>query len=621
MNANFHRLKKNFTSGELSPWLSDRLDLEKYNNGCISLENAYVMPQGPVRNRSGFKFIYDLTSLGFDFDYPYVRLIPFVASDIAAYGLLFYNWTDGTNKEVRVVFISSTGGLIVYPDPPPTECPAGNPISVNAGDIVYVKMLDGFDKTLKFDYAQSSDTLFIAQENQVPSTIKRYSNTCWQHSLIDFGGTAPTEWTTGNYPRLVVLHQQRLVFASTTNERQRVWLSEAGNLLNFGGTNVPSSEKDPFSFSLASGNQNRIQWMVSSKALLLGTLGGEWTVSGSTYSSLTYSNLLAQRQTNNGGEDIKPLVVGYTTLFIERHGRVINEYLYDYTYDGYRNTDLSILANHLTLQTRYIDWTYQQTPNGIVWLINDEGNLIGLTYQRQHKVVGFHRHTTDGLFKAITCIPRNDTREDALIAVINREIDGKAKFYIEIMSEEFKFDNADNGRFVDSWVDGTGSVVGNVVYGLEHLEGKEVSILADGMVHPNRVVENGLIQLDNNYTHVVVGLQYITTIIPNLSEIPTKNGTTLGRMQRIVNIDIDFYKSLGGKLVRIDLEDDEIRDEEILFRQVQDTTNKQLPLFSGIKHLSFPEGFSRRSMYAIKQEDPLPLCMLSVVDSIKINEA
>jgi len=54
----------------------------------------------------------------------------------------------------------------------------------------------------------------------------------------------------------------------------------------------------------------------------------------------------------------------------------------------------------------------------------------------------------------------------------------------------------------------TFEVARNVISGLDHLEGKTVSILADAAVHPQRVVSSGSITLDRASSVVHVGLEY-----------------------------------------------------------------------------------------------------------------
>ena len=610
--SNIHRLKHTFTSGELSPLMENRTDFDRYVNGCKTLKNAVCITQGPAARRPGFEFIYDLTSLGMDLTKPSVRMIPFIFNETQAYVMIFFYHVDGF---ARVVFAAQDGGLLIYPDPAPTECPSGTTITppVNIGDIIYLVLPADWDIDA-FDWAQSADEMYIAQPDVAPHILTRHGHTCWTADIITFTDP-PADWSAiKGWPEKVTFHQQRLAFAANTIRRQTVWLSKAGSFLDF-GISSPIVDSDAVTFTLDSGTQNKIQWMISAKSLNIGTLGNEWTVSGATRTALTPENILAQRQTNNGSEPIKPLMVGLTTLFIERHGRTMNEFVYDYTYDSYKNSDITVLAPHLTEHYSVIDWTYQQTPDSIIWCVREDGEIIALTYQREHKVIGWHHHDTDGFFKAITAIP-GDTREDDVWTIVNRVIDGVAKFYIERMSDWFKGSTAQEGQFLDSWIEYSG-VPAQVMTGLDHLEGKEVHILADGMVHPPTVVVSGEVTLNGEYSEVLIGLPYITEIRPLLADIPDTKGTSIGRMQRTCYIDVILYNSLGMYIGRDDSEDGET-EEEIPFRVPGDLTGQAVPLYNGIKHLSFMEGFDRKAEYFIRQKQPLPLTVLGVVDSTEV---
>ena len=77
----------NFTSGELSPRLNGRIDMEKYYNGASKLSNFAVLMHGGLQKRSGTKFIREIkTSTGSNSG---ARLISFVFSKTQAYILEF----------------------------------------------------------------------------------------------------------------------------------------------------------------------------------------------------------------------------------------------------------------------------------------------------------------------------------------------------------------------------------------------------------------------------------------------------------------------------------------------------------------------------------------------------
>lgn len=55
--ANSTFMQTNFVSGELSPLLKGRTDLEQYYAGCETAENVLIVPQGGLKRRAGTEFI------------------------------------------------------------------------------------------------------------------------------------------------------------------------------------------------------------------------------------------------------------------------------------------------------------------------------------------------------------------------------------------------------------------------------------------------------------------------------------------------------------------------------------------------------------------------------------
>lgn len=677
-----HRLKHSFSAGELSPLMESRVDFNRYNNGCKKMRNMLCTTQGPATRRSGTKFIYDLSSLGVDPARHEIRQVPFIFNENQAYTMIFFYHTNGYpyvvfgTGEGLVIFddemplycppdpiydenADGSGDIEVhYPFDEETDiavyhrAPNGDmdPLVLNTdytvtinptlphivtiipnitngqiviykttqgdvGEVVALQLPYNFDIE-SFDFAQSGDELYIAQSGLPPHIIKRYSHDCWELVLITFTDQ-PTDWSDEfGWPERVTFHQQRLAFACNLLRRQTVWMSRAGDFSDFGQEDT-IVDSDAITFTLDSGTQNKIVWMSSGKALAIGTIGNEWTVVGAVRTAITPTNILAQRQTNHGSEPRKPMVVGITTLFIERYGRVVNEFVYDFNVDSYKTSDMSILSTHVTEFHSITEWAYQQTPDSVIWAVREDGVLLGITYQRQHEVLGWHIHETDGEFESITVIPGNQ-REDEVWLVVRRMVDGALVHYLEKLDLMFSSEDSADGRFLDAYGHYEGDPV-NVITGLEYLEGKIVSVLADGTAHPRVEVIDGEIELNNMYSNVVVGLQYISELWPMLPELTREDGTSIGKMQRITNVDIDLYRTLGIYIGRWDSEDGEF-EEEYPFRVPGDLTGQAVPLFTGIYHINYPEGFDRQSTYFIRQKQPLPLTVRAVVDSIEVYE-
>ena len=73
-----------FNSGEWSPLLEGRVDLDKYKNACYRLENFLIDPRGPAFFRPGFRYVGGTKTHA-----KLSRLIPFEFSVTQAYVLEF----------------------------------------------------------------------------------------------------------------------------------------------------------------------------------------------------------------------------------------------------------------------------------------------------------------------------------------------------------------------------------------------------------------------------------------------------------------------------------------------------------------------------------------------------
>lgn len=523
------------------------------------------------------------------------KLIPFIVDEDNAYGMVFMENAYGT---ISILF-TYNDAILADPD---------------ISSIPFIFDIWGTFDLPNIDYAQSSDVLIITQSGRQPLELSRTAVNEFAFSPISFTDP-PADWTVGNgFPRKVNLYEQRSVFGSNGSRPQTLWFSNSGDFYDF-SVSSPALDSEALTFTLDSGNQNIIRWMISQGPLLIGTLGEEWSLQGSGGTPLTPDNPKAEVEDSRGGEELKPIRVGPAVLFLERIGRTVNQFVYDFNIQGWAATDLSILAPHLLENNTLLDWSYQQTPNSVIWCIRDDGDLLGLTYQREHNVVGWHVHETQGEFISVGTVPGDS--EDDLWVVVKRNINGTDKWYLERFEEEFIGGAVADSRFLDSHLVYDGAST-DVITGLDHLEGESVSVLADGSVHPNVTVSGGQITLQREVTKAVVGLSYSSELVPTLRDIGQENDTSVARTYQIVRMYAQLYNSLGLKIQRIDNDEDSITEEEIPFRLPSDITGEPVPVFSGFKYIDFPEGWGRSVDMKLLQDHPLPMTVVSIVDELRV---
>ena len=258
--------------------------------------------------------------------------------------------------------------------------------------------------------------------------------------------------TTG-YPSCVSFYEQRLVFAGTTEQPQTLYFSKSGDYENmddnYHGT---IADDDAIIYTIASNQVNAIRFLSATRTLIVGTVGGEFSVSGGgTDDPVTPTNILIKKQSNNGCANIDAIPVGNVTLFLQRAKRKIRELAYNFDVDGYVAPDLTILAEHIS-ESGIKSMSYQQEPNQIIWAVREDGQLIGLTYQREQQVVAWHKHILAGAFgtgiavcESIATIPTDD-KEYQTWVIVKRTINGVTRRYVEYLNE-FDFDETDNTEF------------------------------------------------------------------------------------------------------------------------------------------------------------------------------
>ena len=228
--------------------------------------------------------------------------------------------------------------------------------------------------------------------------------------IVDLGITTPTTdfalgsfSDTSGHPSCVTFFEQRLVFAGTTSQPQTIFFSKSGDYENMDDAYHDTiADDDAIIYTIASNQVNAIRFMTATRTLILGTAGGEFTVSGGgTDSAVTPTNILIKKQSNHGSANVDAIAVGNATLFLQRAKRKIRELAYNFDVDGYVAPDMTILAEHVT-EGGLTQIAYQQEPNQIIYGVRGDGELVGLTYQREQQVTAWHRHIFGGRFGIAT---------------------------------------------------------------------------------------------------------------------------------------------------------------------------------------------------------------------------
>jgi len=147
--------------------------------------------------------------------------------------------------------------------------------------------------------------------------------------------------------------------------------------------------------------------------------------------------------------------------------------------------------------------------------------------------------------------------------------------------------------------------------GLGHLEGKMVSILSDGSVHPQRVVAGGAISLQEYAGIVHVGLQYDSDMETLDLELKNANETVLDKKIAVTSLTVVVEESRGIMAGQ---------DKNRLYAQKTDRDEYEPPidLLTGQANILISNNWQGKGRVFIRQSDPLPLSVLAVIPEVAI---
>lgn len=187
------------------------------------------------------------------------------------------------------------------------------------------------------------------------------------------------------------VHQQRSMFASSTDLPFTLWFSAVGDLQNF-YVDRPQSDDNAFSVTIPAKRASKIGHVLASKDLMLFTEDGVYVVGGEG-NVISYRTVQIMRVCDAAAStSVQPIGVDTKVLYVGEDGRTMFELAYNLMEDAITPTDRTVQAYHMTENASIAKVAYQRYPDGVVWCMLTDGSLIGMTYLPEHEVWAWHRH-------------------------------------------------------------------------------------------------------------------------------------------------------------------------------------------------------------------------------------
>jgi hypothetical protein len=497
-----------FTSGEIGPELLARIEVSRYYSAAKLMRNVLVRPQGGAKVRPGMAHIQTLAgSTGLDG----IRLIPFAFNTeqtyvIALTAFQLHVWrSDG-------LFLATVNA-----------CPWTG------------------EQAAQMNRAQSADTLLLFHPDVPPQRVTRgaletswtVGNVAWTNlPQFDYGSGAEDIMSfTRGWPECGTFHQSRLWVGGLKSRPATFMASVIGDFFNLDvGTGL---DDQAIVNTIDTDQVNAIHQMVSGRALQILTSGAEHVITGDPITSRSVGR---EEQTRRGIKRFVPSAeVDGATLFVQRQGAALRQFLFVDAEQAWRADQASLLAPHLILDP--VDMgarkTARQDDADRVLLVNAAGTITVLTTLRAQEVTAFTRWETDGQVKSVAALLSGEV----FFAVLR---DGSMR--IEAWAEDRLLD-ASKRRIEPT-------TPFSVMSGLAHLEGLEVEAVADGAYLGLFTVSGYSITLPREALDVEVGLPFDMRIQTVPVEPRDQSGSLIGRRSRIHKItarviDTGFFKVNG----------------------------------------------------------------------------
>ena len=355
----------------------------------------------------------------------------------------------------------------------------------------------------------------------------------------DYDVTPPTSRNpfdgSGNYPSTAAIYEQRMCMAATLSDSELVEMSKSSNYNNFTMSN-PLLDDDAISVRAAGQKVNTVYHFIPLSELLILTQNGIWKASnGGDSPYLSPKSIKLKPQNQMQCHNLKPIIIGNTALYYaDRRIRTLG---YSLEVDGYDGVDISIFASHLFENKQIIDWTYCGEKNLILMVLNT-GELVALTFMKEHKLYAFTRFQTAGSFESIVAVQERQT--ESVYATIKREINGQIKRYVErfVISQKIE-DRHSDYLFLDCAVSAKfENPVSSIQSGLEYLEGQTVAVFIDGGFQGLKTVINGGVELNIPGKDVKIGLPYEALLRTLDIDYPTDQltSTAQGKLKKVSSV-------------------------------------------------------------------------------------
>jgi hypothetical protein len=272
---------------------------------------------------------------------------------------------------------------------------------------------------------------------------------------IDLTNTPPRHRnpfnSSSDYPGCVTLHEQRSVYANTSNNPLSVYMGQSSQFDNF-NVSSPTKSTDAVTVRLVTGEGNEIRHLRSfQKRLFAFTSGSVMSITpGGDVDAITPTSKQLNNEEVLSCTDVPPLTIKQNILMVagkESAGFEVHSLGYKIDTDSYSGSEVSVLSRHLLEGFTISEWAYAERPFRLAAAVRNDGKLLVMSYLQEHNIFAWSLWETDGLFESVCSVPEG--QDDFLYFVIKRTINSTVRRYVERLHTR-SFTVIEDAFFVDS---------------------------------------------------------------------------------------------------------------------------------------------------------------------------
>ena len=394
--------------------------------------------------------------------------------------------------------------------------------------------------------------------------------------------------STKGWPRSVSFHEGRLYFGGSKSRPSTVWGSKIGLFFDF----VPTEnlDDDAVEATLDTNELNVITDIISSRDFQVFTTGGEFfipQVGTDPVTPLTFTFKNVSRNGIKPGTRVQSVESG--SIYIQRQGKSLNEFIFSDTQLTYITQRISLLSGHLLKGPQRIALRRASSTEEADLLLmtnTTDGTMAVFSIMRSQQVTSPSEFITDGSFIDVGVDVTN------IYTVTSRVFNGTTRYFVELFGYTYFTDCA----FVGG--------IASTATGLPHIA-KSLNVLCDGSPQGNETVSaGGSVTFDRPSTaSYEVGLPITVYVKTMPAEIKLQTGSRVSMKKRIVEI----------SAVLNDTQNVVINNQPVSFRLFDNPLlDIAVPSYTGIKRVNGVLGYKREQFIEVSQDLPLKMNLLGL---------